>query len=209
MLYQIRQNQRQWMCLFNPGFSTVCLFNPGFSIVCLLSPGFSIMWYFQASDSVKWKTIWWWCWMMRTVWYVRAPACHWDTCGVNGLRTISSILGKYDDVIAWKYLPINNRLWGESAGWDQWIPVGRKAIAWIYRRADSRVTPSQWETPLLCNGVSHWLGANLESALCCQLVPIEHISRGFYLKFKSFCSRKSVFKWCLQTAGHSAQVSIY
>ena len=25
--------------------------------------------------------------------------------------------------------------------------------------------PSQWETPLLCNDVSHWLGANLESAL--------------------------------------------
>ena len=25
--------------------------------------------------------------------------------------------------------------------------------------------PSQWETVLLCNDVSHWLGANLESAL--------------------------------------------
>ena len=32
-------------------------------------------------------------------------------------------------------------------------------------RADSRFAPSQWETPLLCNGVSHWLGPNLESAL--------------------------------------------
>ena len=30
-------------------------------------------------------------------------------------------------------------------------------------RADSRFAPSQWETPLLCNDVSHWLGANLES----------------------------------------------
>ena len=27
------------------------------------------------------------------------------------------------------------------------------------------VSPSQWETALLCNGVSHWLGENLESAL--------------------------------------------
>ena len=28
-----------------------------------------------------------------------------------------------------------------------------------------RAAPSQWETPLLCNDVSHWLGASLESAL--------------------------------------------
>ena len=34
----------------------------------------------------------------------------------------------------------------------------------IYR-ADSRFVPSQWETALPCNDVSHWMGANLESAL--------------------------------------------
>ena len=33
-------------------------------------------------------------------------------------------------------------------------------------RAYSRFPPSQWETALLCNDVSHWLGASLESALC-------------------------------------------
>ena len=32
-------------------------------------------------------------------------------------------------------------------------------------RTDSRLGPGQWETALLCNDVSHWLGANLESAL--------------------------------------------
>ena len=32
-------------------------------------------------------------------------------------------------------------------------------------RADSSFVPSQWEKALLCNGVSHWLGVNLESAL--------------------------------------------
>ena len=31
-------------------------------------------------------------------------------------------------------------------------------------RADSRLAPSQWETSLQSNVVSHWLGANLESA---------------------------------------------
>ena len=34
----------------------------------------------------------------------------------------------------------------------------------IYR-ADSWLAPSQWETSLQSNAVSHWLGANLESAL--------------------------------------------
>ena len=33
-------------------------------------------------------------------------------------------------------------------------------------RADSRLALSQWETLLQSNPVSHWLGANLESALC-------------------------------------------
>ena len=44
-------------------------------------------------------------------------------------------------------------------------------------RADSRCSPSQWETVLLCNQVSHWLGRSLESALhhallvmCCSIV---------------------------------------
>ena len=31
--------------------------------------------------------------------------------------------------------------------------------------ADSKFKPSQWETALHCNDVSHWLGASLESAL--------------------------------------------
>ena len=38
------------------------------------------------------------------------------------------------------------------------------ATATLYR-AVSRFAPSQWETVLLCGDVSHWLGANLESAL--------------------------------------------
>ena len=35
----------------------------------------------------------------------------------------------------------------------------------FYFRADSRFVPSQWETALFCYDVSHWLVANLESAL--------------------------------------------
>ena len=32
-------------------------------------------------------------------------------------------------------------------------------------KVGSRLAPSQWETPLQSNAVSHWLGANLESTL--------------------------------------------
>ena len=41
-------------------------------------------------------------------------------------------------------------------------------------RANTRIAPSQWETALLCNDVSHWLGAILESALhviCGMMMP--------------------------------------
>ena len=34
-----------------------------------------------------------------------------------------------------------------------------------YLRDDSRFASSQWNTALLCNDVSHWLGANLKSVL--------------------------------------------
>ena len=37
--------------------------------------------------------------------------------------------------------------------------------------ADSRFAPSQWETALLCNDVSHWLGASPESALYISRKP--------------------------------------
>ena len=53
-------------------------------------------------------------------------------------------------------------------------------------RADSRLAPSQWETSLQSNAVSHWLGANLQSALHChshrqnwlQLVAWRNTKRG-------------------------------
>ena len=37
--------------------------------------------------------------------------------------------------------------------------------SWTLHMADSRLAPSQWETSLQSNTVSHWLGANPESAL--------------------------------------------
>ena len=44
---------------------------------------------------------------------------------------------------------------------------------WMALKADSMLAPSQWETALRCNDVSHWLGANIKSALA--LDEIRHI----------------------------------
>ena len=47
--------------------------------------------------------------------------------------------------------------------WDLLVRhIGEKSNL---HRADSKFAPSQWETSLQSNAVSHWLGANLESAL--------------------------------------------
>ena len=46
-----------------------------------------------------------------------------------------------------------------------WFHKGFMWIMYYYPRADSRLAPSQLETLLQSNAVSHWLGANLESAL--------------------------------------------
>ena len=50
------------------------------------------------------------------------------------------------------------------------------AEVWIYTavpRVDSRLAPSQWETLLQSNTVSHWLSANL-SAIIIIVMPHEH-----------------------------------
>ena len=48
-----------------------------------------------------------------------------------------------------------------------WSPERRQLCRYPANmfRVDSRLAPSQWETALLCNAVSHWLSASLESAL--------------------------------------------
>ena len=56
-------------------------------------------------------------------------------------------VGKYGNIGKWQVL-------------NYWFYV---RIA-MYPRADSSFAPSQWEPALLCNDVSHWLGANLDSA---------------------------------------------
>ena len=56
--------------------------------------------------------------------------------------------------------------WGNSIDNTlEWPQSCAKPLILYRFRDDSRFAPSQWETVLLCNTVSHWLGASLESAL--------------------------------------------
>ena len=64
----------------------------------------------------------------------------------------------------------------------QWLifPHPRINVYITIIRADSRFTPSQWETALFCNDVSHWLGASLESAwIMYQVHDSENLRRPF------------------------------
>ena len=55
--------------------------------------------------------------------------------------------------------------------WFQMCDIQTQLGNWYigYCRADPRFVPSQWETLLQSNAVSHWLGTNLESALVPKL----------------------------------------
>ena len=70
-------------------------------------------------------------------------------------------------------------------------------------RADSRFAPSQRETTLLCNDVSHWLGANvvshwlgenLESAL--DTIPMVERTGGTFLGCSSLMYGWPIFMEC-------------
>ena len=77
--------------------------------------------------------------------------------------------------------------WALSLFMIYWI--SSSAVTWI--RAESRFAPSQWETLLQCNAVSHWLGVNLESALCRILDTV--IRNPYYKPCWMMTSRLSIF----------------
>ena len=89
-------------------------------------------------------------------------------------------------------------------------------------RSDSRFVPSQWETALLCNDVSHWLGAKLESAQATISILQNWYqlcnTRGFgknkmmpiYTKAQHFCIfRWMYFEYALKPCQISQKLSVY
>ena len=82
----------------------------------------------------------------------------------------------------WKTIHI--LVMGDGVNSKPWEFIRNRA--WMNHRADSSFVPSQWETALLCNNISHWLGASLESALNNRiwwlcLVPISTTRSARYL----------------------------
>ena len=67
-----------------------------------------------------------------------------------------------------------------------------------YNRAYSRLAPSQWETSLQSNAVSHWLSANLESAPLQCNVPHTCMRYHYYWIWKSmFLHYHKINSWAV------------
>ena len=69
-------------------------------------------------------------------------------------------------------------------------------IIFLADRADTRLVPSQWETTLFCNVVSHWLGTSLESPLAERPPPsIERIQQPEILGVGAIPSDDHALSW--------------
>ena len=81
-----------------------------------------------------------------------------------------------------------------------------QSILFVFCRADSRLVPSQWETTLLCNDVSHWLGANLDSALCSVCTKLIILVLFYVYKRVSILFN---FVLCVGKTGHLFLLYVY
>ena len=61
---------------------------------------------------------------------------------------------------------------------------------------DSRFAPSQWETVLLCNDVSHWLGASLESTLLLNQIT-DSLNVGLRSVIPEVCCELLLNQWVI------------
>ena len=78
-----------------------------------------------------------------------------DTTFVGSIWTNSWFASDWDSIML-KWHPCNVH------DMNTFLPGWRPDMSLCSYRDDSRFAPSQWETALLCNDVSHWLGASLE-----------------------------------------------
>ena len=72
------------------------------------------------------------------------------------------------NIVSISFIPFIKFLCVDRGGDSYQLSLHRENYLYIRvgsSRVDSRLAPSQWETSLQSNTVSHWLGTNLESAL--------------------------------------------
>ena len=105
---------------------------------------------------LRWRLVAWWhqaiIWIDDTFLSVKSSGIHLRAIPLETLMMSINMLQHY----IFKITAINSR--------KQWVKMQYMHIPRNIM-ADSRFPLSQWEAALLCNDVSHWLGANLDSAL--------------------------------------------
>ena len=130
-------------------------------------------------------------WVSTTLWVVNWAVCSvmirlpvWQPLGLSGEDSTANNTrgltekGRYVSVVS-----ARRRSNTAQAKTVQEQPVYYTAIILelyckIIYRTDPRFAPSQWETVLLCNDVSHWLGASLESILnLCVMSRLQPVNK--------------------------------
>ena len=77
--------------------------------------------------------------------------------------------------------------------WSRLKVVPREPFCMV----DYRFAPSQWETALFCNDVSHWMGASLESALALGQRPSKSLA---WQQAQDSWISQVVQQWCFRAA---------
>ena len=87
--------------------------------------------------------------------------------------------------------------WNQDVMIESNFPITWSVITDMIYRADSRFAPSQWETALLCNDVSHWLGPSLKSALIYDMtmIYVRYRSDNEHLKTHRYQASGVVSSW--------------
>ena len=107
------------------------------------------------------------CWQQNGSHLVQSPMCYWcqhQTWQVTLFSHYLQFKNMMTVSFVFVYVNITNNLlhlWAYFSAclWNMEVKMTGQY------RADYRLAPSQWETLLQSNPVSHWLGTNLESAL--------------------------------------------
>ena len=87
---------------------------------------------------------------------------------INNTSALDHVMAWYHQAPSHYLTPVEKDSWHlmVSQGHNEFTELVLMSMTPGYQyRADSRFAPSQWETALLCNDVSNWLGTNLKSAL--------------------------------------------
>ena len=95
---------------------------------------------------------------------------------------------KYEDKSLWYRFIINEIRDLQISAWDlRYMIIMYWIIRGVILMADYRLAPSQWETSLQSNTVSHWLGANLETALI--------LLTGYLQMYSKLLLKYNIFAW--------------